>query len=331
VLFFLIIISESQIVRLFWKITCSRTYLYGRLKVWSPNQFALIATRLKKLRAKVSWNRWNSDSAVTHQCVSDELKGFYSLWIIEETNQVLAKLGLELVHKDHLSVFTFSDTNERFGFAKLVTDGENSDIQVMSLDSTSSLSSSSFPVETKDEKALVIELLPKFTKPTGQWDVKELTSHWNMICELMRLGTLPQRQINPKHHSQIAKYLKTLDEKYARYSTSADKHDEIECLREQLQRPNLFAPPVIPTKTKIMLSKALVAGIFLAHLLIERYTEAWTGACRRESSQRYRGSRRTLASRKDCQKIWQKGMPRMWALSDCFPPTTPIGKHLHKR
>ena len=183
--------------------------------------------------------------------MSDELKGFYSLWIIEETNQILAKLGLELVHKDHLSVYTFQDTKERFGFAKMVSDGENSDIQVMSLDSASSLSSAIFPVETRDEKALVTELLPKFTKQSGQWDVKGLTSHWNMTCELMRLGKLPQRQIKPKHHSQIAKYLKSLDESYTRYSTIADKQDEVECLREQLQRTTSVEPQEIPTITKI--------------------------------------------------------------------------------
>jgi hypothetical protein len=43
------------------------------------------------------------------------------------------KLGLDLVHKDHLSVFTFAETKERFGLAKLVADGEGSDLQVMSL------------------------------------------------------------------------------------------------------------------------------------------------------------------------------------------------------
>jgi hypothetical protein len=204
--------------------------------------------------------RWNSDSAVVHQCVSDELKGFYSLWIIEETNQILSKLGMELVHKDHLSVFTFADTKERFGFAKLISDGENSDIQVMSLDSASSLSSSIFPVETRDEKALVTELLPKFTKQSGQWDVKGLTSHWNMTCELMRLDKLPQRQIKPKHHSQIAKYLKALDESYTRYTTIADKHDDVECLREQLQRTTPAVPLVVPTISKIAACKALVAG-----------------------------------------------------------------------
>jgi polyhydroxyalkanoate synthesis regulator phasin len=165
---------------------------------------------------------------------------------------------LDLVHKDHLSVFTFADTQERFGLAKLVADGEKADLQVMSLDST--LTSSCFPVETNDEKALVAELLSQFTKASGKWDVKGLTTHWNMLCELMRLGTLLQRQINPKHHSQIASYLKSLDESYSRYSTTADRRDRVDCLREQLQRTTTIEPLVIPTTSKENVCRARVSG-----------------------------------------------------------------------
>jgi hypothetical protein len=218
--------------------------------------------------------RWNFDSSVMHQCVSDELKGFYDMWIIEETNQVLTELGLDLVHQDHLSVFTFADTMERFGLAKLVSDGEGSDSQIMSLDSASIMSSSpSFPVQTKDEKALVIELLSRFTKASGMWDVKGLTSHWNMMCELMRIGTLPQRQINPKHHSQIAKYLKSLSDTYTSSSTGAESRDMVECLREQLQRTASVEPMIIPAKSKDTVCRAFAAGMISSNHC-DRYAKA---------------------------------------------------------
>jgi hypothetical protein len=99
--------------------------------------------------------RWNYDLDIAHQRVSETLKGFYDLEIIEATNQILCLLELDLVNLDHLSVFTFADTKERFGFEILIPGGTN-ELSVMALNSLESLSSAPYSVKTKDEEKFFV-------------------------------------------------------------------------------------------------------------------------------------------------------------------------------
>jgi hypothetical protein len=187
--------------------------------------------------------RWNFDLDIAHERVSDILKGFYDLEIIEETNQILCLLELDLVNLDHLSVFTFADTKERFGFEKLISGGVK-ELSVMALNSLDSLSSAPYPVKTKDEKRLVIELVSKFTDG-GKWDVHGITDHWNMLYELIQIGKESPRNITPKHHSHIAQYLKSIEDQFIRYATTSVLRDEVKDLQKILRKPVVATPKVM--------------------------------------------------------------------------------------
>jgi hypothetical protein len=156
---------------------------------------------------------------------------------------------LELVNLDHLSVFTFADTKERFGFEKLIAGGEK-ELSVMALNSLEALSSAPYPVKTKDEQKLVVELVSKFTGNGGKWDVHGITNHWNMLYELIQIGKESPRNITPKHHSHIAQYLKSIEDRFVRYATTSVLRDDVRALQKNLGRPITDTPKVMPVSKR---------------------------------------------------------------------------------